>query len=131
MRRMQRELLERLFRDEPCDDWLRDQVRELRAGRLDAELVYRRHLRKPAAAYTHNVPPHVRAMLLLPPEKRSGAIAYVMTRRGPVPFEQPHADMDYEHYIDKQMRPVVEDILATKGRSFEELLSGEEQMRLF
>jgi len=106
-------------------------MRELKAGRLDNELVYRRRLRKPASAYTHNLPPHIKAVLQLPPEKRSGAIAYVITRRGPVPLENSHADIDYEHYIDKQVRAVVDDILAMQGLHFDEILSGEEQLRLF
>jgi len=129
--RVQRELLLRIFHAEPFEEWLQQQVRDLRAGRLDAELVCRRRLRKSPAAYTHNHPPHVKAALLLPPELQSGVIAYVMTRRGPVPVELPHADMDYEHYEDKQVRPVVEDILAMKDRTFAEILSGEEQLRLF
>ena len=129
--RVQRELLSRVFRGEAYESWLQQQVRELRAGRLDAELVYRRRLRKAPSAYTHNHPPHVRAALLLPPERQSGTIAYVMTRRGPVPLELPHADMDYEHYEGKQLRPVVEDLLAMKGRTFAGVVSGEEQLRLF
>ena len=129
--RVQRELLSRIFRGEPFEAWLQQQVRDLRDGRLDAELVYRRRLRKSPAAYTHNHPPHVKAALLLPPELQSGVVAYVMTRRGPVPIELPHADMDYEHYENKQLRPVVEDMLAMKGKSLAEILSGEEQLRLF
>ena len=129
--RVQRELLSRIFRNEPFETWLQQQVRDLRAGRLDAELVYRRRLRKSPTAYTHNHPPHVKAALLLPPERQSGTIAYVMTRRGPVPLELPHTDMDYEHYETKQLRPVVEDILAMKGRTFAGVVSGEEQLRLF
>ena len=54
-----------------------------------------------------------------------------MTRRGPVPAGLPHADMDYEHYEDKQLRPVVEDVLEMKGRTFAGVVSGEEQLRLF
>ncbi len=128
---VQRELLSRIFRSETFETWLQQQVRELRAGRLDAELVYRRRLRKSPAAYTHNHPPHVKAALLLPPDQQRGTIAYVMTRRGPIPLELPHADMDYEHYESKQLRPVVEDILAMKGRTFAGVVSGEEQLRLF
>jgi DNA polymerase-2 len=131
-RRVQRELLERAFHGEPYEEWLRQQVRDLRAGLCDRELAYHRRLRKPPAAYTHNQPPHVRAMLLLPPERqRVGAIEYVMTLRGPVPVELPHADADYAHYVEKQVRPVVEDILALQHRTFEGVIRGEEQMRLF
>ena len=129
--RAQRELLLRIFRGEPFESWLQQQARELHAGRLDGELIYRRRLRKAPAAYTHNHPPHVKAALLLPPERQTGTITYVMTHRGPVPTELPHADMDYDHYEEKQLRPVVEDILAMKDRTFAGVVSGEEQMRLF
>ena len=129
--RVQRELLARVFRDEPCDDWLRAQVGDLRAGRFDAELVYRRRLRKAASTYTRALPPHVRAAQLRPPEAQGSTVAYVMTRRGPVPLDQPHADIDYEHYVEKQMRPVVDDVLAMCRQSFDGVLSNTEQMRLF
>jgi DNA polymerase-2 len=129
--RIQRDLLTRLFRGEPYEVWLRQQVRELHAGRLDAELVYRRRLRKAPSAYLHSHPPHVKAALLLPPERQRGTVAYVVTRRGPVPVELPHADLDYDYYEGRQVRPVVEDILALKGKSFAGIVSGEEQLRLF
>jgi len=129
--RVQRELLSRIFRGESFEAWLQQQMRELHAGHLDAELVYRRRLRKTPAAYTHSHPPHVKAALLLPPERQTGAISYVITHRGPMPIELPHADMDYDHYEDKQLRPVVEDILAMKGRTFGGIITGEEQLKLF
>ena len=73
----------------------------------------------------------MKAALLLPPERQSGTIAYVMTRGGPMPIELPHADVDHAHYEEKQVRPVVEDILAMKGRTFAGIVSGEEQLKLF
>jgi DNA polymerase-2 len=123
--------LTRLFHGEPYEAWLRQQVHALRAGQLDAELVYRRRLRKAPTAYLHSHPPHVKAALLLPPERQRGVVAYVVTRRGPVPVELPHADLDYDYYESKQVRPVVEDLLALKGKSFAGVVSGEEQLRLF
>ncbi len=129
--RVQRELLTRLFHGEPYEAWLRQQVHALRTGHLDAELVYRRRLRKAPTAYLHSHPPHVKAALQLPPERQRGMVAYVVTRRGPVPVELPHADLDYDYYENKQLRPVVEDILAMKGKSFAGVVSGEEQLRLF
>lgn len=129
--RAQRELLAQVFRDELCDAWLRDLIRDLRAGRFDAELVYRRRLRKAASSYTHALPPHVRAAQLRPPEAQGSTVMYVMTRRGPMPVEQPHPDMDYDHYVEKQIRPVVEDILAMRNQTFAGVLSNTEQLRLF
>src|SRR5262249_38635579 len=46
-RRFQRELLELVLREEPVEDFVRDRVADLRAGKLDSELVYRKTVRKP------------------------------------------------------------------------------------
>jgi DNA polymerase-2 len=132
-RRLQREALACFFRDEPLGEWLRAQVAALRAGACDGELVYRRRLRKPLSAYVRGVPPHVRAARLLPParQRRLGVVEYVVTTRGPVPVELPHDDHDYDHYLEKQVRPVVEELLALSGQTFAGALSGQEQLRLF
>ncbi|MDD5707389.1 MAG: DNA polymerase II [Kiritimatiellae bacterium] len=130
--RLQREALNRFFHGEPLADWLREEVTRLRAGAHDDELVYRRRLRKPLSAYTQNVPPHVRAARLLPAglQRHLGAVEYVVTLRGPMPLALPHDDYDYGHYIDRQIRPVVEELLELTGRTFAGALSGQEQMQL-
>ena len=58
-RRFQRELLDLVFHDRPVDAFVRAFVADLRAGRFDAELVYKKALRKPLGAYTKTTPPHV------------------------------------------------------------------------
>jgi DNA polymerase-2 len=132
-RRVQTGALERFFRGADLGPWLRGVVADLRRGACDAELVYRRRLRKSPREYTHAIPPHVRAARLLPEDqqRRLGAVAYVMTLRGPVPVQLPHADADYEHYVQRQIQPVVEDLLALSGQRFDEVLSGEQQLTLF
>ena len=55
-RRFQRELLDLVFHDQPVDDFVRDFVAALRAGRFDDELVYRKAVRKPLDAYTKTTP---------------------------------------------------------------------------
>src|SRR5262249_44513246 len=60
-RRFQRALLERVFHDQALADFVRGFVADLRAGRWDAELVYRKAVRKPLADYTKTTPPHVKA----------------------------------------------------------------------
>jgi hypothetical protein len=61
-RRVQRELLRRVFTDEPFASWLEGIARDLAAGRLDDELVYTKALRRDLDAYaSEGVPPHVRA----------------------------------------------------------------------
>lgn len=131
--RLQREALLRFFHNEPLPPWLRAQVAALRAGTCDDELVYHRRLRKAPSTYTRALPPHVRAARLLPPEaqRKLGSIDYVMTLRGPVPTPLPHGDVDYAHYVEKQIRPVVEDLLSLAGHAFDGALSGEQQLELF
>ena len=48
-RRFQRELLARVFHDRPLVEFIRAFVADLRAGRHDDELVYRKAVRKPLA----------------------------------------------------------------------------------
>jgi DNA polymerase-2 len=45
-RRVQVELLRRVFTEEPFEEWLRETVRDLREGRLDDELVYNRPIER-------------------------------------------------------------------------------------
>ena len=71
-RRIQRELHERLFADRPVEDYVRGIVADLRAGKLDDLLVYRKALRKRLSAYVKSTPPHVAAARKL--TGRSGRI---------------------------------------------------------
>ncbi|SQI27313.1 DNA polymerase II [Salmonella enterica subsp. arizonae] len=62
--RFQQELYLRVFRNEPYQDYVRETIDKLMAGELDAQLVYRKRLRRPLDEYQRNVPPHVRAARL-------------------------------------------------------------------
>ena len=55
--RFQRELYRRIFLDQPFEAYVRETLDDLKAGRIDHELVYRKRLRRPLDAYTRNVPP--------------------------------------------------------------------------
>jgi DNA polymerase-2 len=44
-----------------------------------------------------------------------------MTKRGAVPIELPHDDIDYEYYIDRQIAPIADSLLNLFGKSFEEI----------
>lgn len=136
-RRVQRELYERLFLEQPVEAYLRQVAADLRAGLLDAQLVYRKALRKPPAAYTATTPPHVAAARKLPP-RPSGRpprrVAYVLTAAGPEPVtgQAPlPAPIDYQHYVDKQLRPVAEPVLALLGLEFAKVIGDDKQLSLF
>jgi DNA polymerase-2 len=126
---VQRELYARLFADQPVEEYLRDVVARLRAGRLDERLVYHKALRKPPERYTDTTPPHVAAARRS--GQRRGRVAYVMTAAGPQPAEGPHAPLDYEHYVERQLRAVAEPVLALLGLDFATIAGSRTQLRLF
>jgi DNA polymerase-2 len=82
-------------------------------------------------AYTKSVPPHARAASLLPPEERSGLIRYVWTTDGPQPESRHSAPPDYEHYVQKQVRPIVEAIAPYIGLATDDMFAAGGQMALF
>jgi len=129
-RDLQRELFARLFSGRTLDDYVRGIVAELRKGALDHRLVYTKALRKLPDAYTATTPPHVAAARKLsgPPRRR---IAYVVTRRGPEPESLRTSPLDHEHYVQKQVRPVAEPVLALLGQDFDEVIGARRQLSLF
>jgi DNA polymerase-2 len=132
--RLQRDLLDWVFHDVPPEEVtarIRGLVERLRAGELDASLVYRRALRKPVEDYTKSQPPHARAALLLPKEERSGVIRYVWTAEGPQPESRLRAAPDYEHYVEKQVEPIVEAVAPYAGLDTRVIFGRDRQLDLF
>ncbi|MEE2658723.1 MAG: DNA polymerase II [Candidatus Latescibacterota bacterium] len=108
---IQHDLLERVFQEVPgveLENRVLDWVDAVRSGEKDEDLVYRKALRKSVESYTSTVPPHVAAARLM--DKPHGVIRYVITRDGPQPVERLTAPPDYDHYIEKQIRPIVQTI---------------------
>jgi DNA polymerase-2 len=130
-RRFQRELLERVLRDQPVEDFVRDFVVALRAGRFDAELIYRKAVRKPLDSYTRTTPAHVKAA------RKQGAargrvVAYVVTRAGPEPADALTAPPDREHYVTQQLKPLADAVLRfVSGPDFDDLSGARKQLALF
>ena len=122
-RRVQRELLRRVFVEEPFEDWLAETAKDLAAGHLDAELVYCKRLRHRLADYaSEGAPPHVRAARLRDGEGHDAKeIEYVMTTHGPEPASDRRSPVDHEHYREKQLSPVCDVVLPFLGTSFEEI----------
>jgi DNA polymerase-2 len=114
------ELYERVFYEKEIKDWIKEVVKKISSGEFDDKLVYRKRLRKDVEDYTKNIPQHVRAAKLI--DKNSGTIYYVITKRGPVPVELKHNDIDYQHYIDKQIKPIADSVLSLMGESFDSII---------
>ena len=135
----QQELYLRIFRNQPYRDYIRATIAQLMNGELDAQLVYRKRLRRPLAEYQRNVPPHVRAARLADEQnlkrgrpqqyQQRGSIQYVWTTSGPEPVDYQLSPLDYEHYLSKQLQPVADGILPFVNDDFATIMTG--QLGLF
>lgn len=127
----QRELYRRLFLGEDIEEWTKKFVERVKNREFSRELVYRKRLSKSASEYKKNVPPHARAAQMLQdhPEFAEDAenmrhISYYMTLRGPVPVQLEPTDIDFQHYIDKQIRPLAESVLWHFDKTWDDLEGG-------
>ncbi|KAB0286761.1 DNA polymerase II [Vibrio fortis] len=137
--RFQQTLYEMVFHDQDPTDYVRNFVDETAAGKHDDLLVYQKRLRRKLHEYQKNIPPQVRAARMADEinEKlgrplqyqNKGRIEYLITLNGPEPKEYLKSGIDYQHYIDKQLKPVAEAILPFIGLDFEQV-SGQ-QLGLF
>ncbi|WP_443216373.1 DNA polymerase II [Salinivibrio sp. PR919] len=127
----QQQLYQRVFDGEEVDEFIRELVTSTSKGEHDERLVYRKRLRRPLSEYQKNVPPHVRAARLADSEnhqrgraqqyQRGGWIEYVITVNGPEPLAYRRSPIDYQHYIDKQLKPIADGILPFIGKEFDTL----------
>ncbi|MGL4207212.1 MAG: DNA polymerase II [Aeromonadaceae bacterium] len=138
-KQFQQGLYQRIFHDEDPGPFIAETLRQTRAGERDAQLVYHKRLRRRLADYEKSQPPHVKAARLAdealarqgrPPRyQHRGRISYVITTQGPEPVDWHSHPLDYEHYVQKQLRPIADGILPFIGRHFDEW--ADEQLSLF
>ena len=129
-KRVQRELYQRLFAGDEIGDYLALVVANLRGGRLDDLLVYRKGLRKNLDEYTATTPPHVAAARKLS-HKPGRVISYLMTTAGAEPAEERRHPIDHEHYVQKQVRPIAEPVLQILHLDFDREIGDDGQLELF
>ncbi|MFQ3192610.1 MAG: DNA polymerase-2 [Paraglaciecola sp.] len=128
-----------VFGGQNVHNYLLQIIEDTRSGKLDEQLVYRKRIRRRLDLYVKNVPPHVKAARLADQQNEAlgktlryqhkGWIAYVITINGPQPIEYITSQIDYDHYVDKQIKPIAEGILPFINLSFEDMTS--QQMGLF
>lgn len=133
-RAFQHELYRRIFNREPFAEYVKSLTASVLAGEQDAQLVYRKRLRRRLEDYQRTIPPHVQAARLyaqrgLPVPRRGSWVEYVITTSGAEPAAQPLAPLDYQHYVERQLAPVADGILGFVGSSFGALT--EKQIGLF
>ena len=125
----QEQLLLKVFASEPIEDIIKSFVENLQAGKYDDLLIYRKSLRKSLDKYTKTTPPHVKAARLLD-EVKSTVISYYITKEGPQPQEKLTAPIDYDHYVEKQLKPIATSLLEVMGKDFEMIIKGTSQKGL-
>lgn len=135
----QKTLYQKVFAEMPVEEYIIETIEQLKQGLLDDKLVYHKRLRRPLADYIKNIPPQVRAARLADQQnaalglplryQRNGRIGYLLTVNGPEPQEYCHSEIDYQQYIDKQLKPIAEAILPVLGKDFNLITS--DQMSLF
>ncbi len=145
-REFQRELYRRIFYEESYEDYIRETVRGVYLGERDEELIYRKRLRRNIHEYQKNIPPHVQAARIeedlrkkegKPKNLGKGSwVEYVLTVQGPMPkahvFNRSGENaiaLDYELYIERQIKPIVDSITQFLGSDFDSIAG--KQMGLF
>ena len=134
-RELQKELYDRVFLNKEYKAYIRQTVQDLKEGKFDHKLIYRKRLRRRLNEYQKNIPPHVQAAKkaeswLAGKGKKSrytkgGWIEYCYTLNGPEPLECLNSPIDYQLYIERQIAPVVDGIVLFLGTSFEEIVSSQ------
>ena len=121
-------------RDEEILPFVKELLARLRAGELDAELVYVKRVRKGSLdRYTATTPPHVQAARKaggrLGPRRPLRDHRHRPRARLPGPRRCPRAST-IRHYVERVLRPVAEAILAPLGHEFDEALGQPRQLSL-
>lgn len=125
-RRFQLELLDIAFRPEPplaleeeARAYARELASELRSGRLDGELAFRRVLKRDLERYAADAP-HVKAARLSGASSRGDVVEYIQTAAGPEPLggaagQGAAGRPDYAWYLERQLGPIWESIAEAAG----------------
>jgi DNA polymerase II len=123
-REFQKELLVKVFKGEKLEGWVKKFVKDMKSGKFDEKLVYKKSIRKPLEEYVKTTPPHVKAARKC--KDFSGwVVEYVLTSDGPECICCKKHKLDYEHYLEKQIKPIAETILDLLGKDFEKMLQGQ------
>ncbi|ADZ91386.1 DNA polymerase B region [Marinomonas mediterranea MMB-1] len=135
-KRFQKELFDLVFKDEDPKAYIQSFVNDLKAGKLDEEIVYTKQLSRPISHYSKTIPPHVRAAIIIdskraelnqPLEYSHGRkrVSFYYQHSGVTPFENGDliTNADYDHYIEKQITPIADGILPFFGLSLAKILT--------
>ncbi len=126
----QKQLLLKVFKKQPINIFIKDYINEILKGKLDRQLIYTKSIRKNLDEYTKTTPPHVKAARKLL-SLDSNIIKYYVTLDGPEPIQNLKHKIDYQHYIDKQIKPIANQVLTLFNQDFDDMIKGSKQKTLF
>ena len=134
----QQEIYRLVFNNLSVTDYIIAIVRDIKLGLFDEKLIFKKTIRRQLTEYV-NTPPHIRAALSAnkilisqgckPKYTHRTVIKYVVTLDGVQPFEFNTSKLDYDFYINKQLKPIADDILPFVGKDFDVITS--DQLDLF
>ncbi len=124
----QYKLFEFYFMGQSLETFIKEYVEDLKSGKFDDLLVITKRLSKDPKEYDKNIPPHVKAALLIDHKGpyRLKEVSYKMTVNGPEPIQNNPSSIDYEYYIDKQIKPLADQVLFTMNKSFDSIALGDQ-----
>ncbi len=135
-RDFQQQLYEFVFDGEEAEEYIKKIVADLYQGLLDGKLIYRKRLHKTLTEYQKNIPPHAQAAIKAEaaiqnqqqPSRyhRKSWVEYVITKAGAQTTEFQSNPLDYDHYVERQLTPIADTILAAIGSSME-AITGQQQ----
>ncbi len=128
-KKFQMDLLGLVFHKKDVVPYITQLVKDLKAGKLDDLLVYKKSIRKELGEYTATTPQHVKAARKLD-VLDGNVVRYVVTTDGPEPVQKIKHAIDYRHYLEKQLKPIADSILLFFNKKFEDIVAGSKQMNL-
>jgi DNA polymerase II len=129
-KKFQFQLFNLFFRDKEIMGFIAEYVKDLKAGQYDDLLVYSKSLTKDLDEYVKTTPPHVKAARMLD-KLESRKISYYITVNGPEPIQKHTSPLDYDHYVEKQIKPIADTLLSLLHQSFDDVVRGSQQKSLF
>jgi len=135
-REFQQELYRRVFFDEEYHSFIETTVQDIHAGKLDEKLTYRKRLRRHLHEYERNIPPQVQAAKKAVSEDpelakvyRKGAwVEYLLTLNGPESTLTHRSPLDYQLYVERQIKPIADSLLQFYQKSFDELITPQKSL---
>lgn len=115
-----------VFNDMPVEDWIKQFVADVRAGKKDNLLVFTRRVKKNPEDYHSGLPPSAQAVAQLQtvyPGRHYSRVEYVITLNGVEAKELQQSRIDYNFYIERQIKPIADAILNFLGIEFDNLIS--------